>query len=168
MSAVRIRLALRLGALLVVGVGVAATALVTGQRGIILVGGTGAALVLGAVATGWRWAGSASVAVLAAVAAVAGAALPGPGGTWLLVAAAAATLAYIVGLDHVERPRRSTPVVSLTRGSLAARVVTPALGLAGAGLVGVVAAQPVVPSVPLVVLGLVAGAGAVLVATRSR
>jgi hypothetical protein len=168
MSGLRIRLALRLGAVLVAGGGVAATALSTGQRGIILLGGTAAALVLAAVATGWRWAGSASVAVLAAVAAMAGAALTGPGGTWLLVAAAGGILAYVVGLDHVERPRRSTPVVSLTRGSLAARVVTPALGLAAAGLVGIVAAQPVVPSVPLVVLGLVAGAGAVLIATRSQ
>jgi hypothetical protein len=168
MTTARIGMALRVGAVLVTGVGVAGTALVSGERGIILAGATAIALVLAAVATGWRWAGSASVGVLAAAAAVAGATRPGPGGTWLLVGTAGVLLAYVVGLDQVERPRRSTPLTSLTRGSLAARVLTPALGLAAAGLVGIVGAQPVVPSVPLVVLGLVAGVGALLLATRSR
>lgn len=150
-----------------VGCAAAASVVLSQEPVLLAAGALAAVLVVTAVGTGWRWLGSVSVGVLTALVAGTAAAEPDRFGAASLVGASAVLLAYVAALDHVERPARSMPRVAIFRGRPWSRLGTPALALAAAGVVAAVAVQPVVPSIWLVLLGLAAGVGALVLATRS-
>ena len=148
------------------GTGVCALSLVSGERPVLTVGATAGLAVLAAVLTGWRWLGSS--ATLLATATVLLAAVSGDRlSAGHLVLASALLLVLVAGLDRVESPARSSGRVVLARAPLWRRLAVPVAGVGAAAAVAVTATQPVVPSVGLVLLGLAAGLGALLVAVRT-
>lgn len=83
-----------------------------------------------------------------------------------VVAAAVLVLVVATALDHVERADRGG--VTVLRASTASRLTPPALAVGAAALVSVTAAQHVVPSVRLVLVGLAAAVAALVVASRAH
>jgi len=150
------------------GAGLAACALtlLAEERPVRTVGIVAAVAVGAAVLSGWRWLGSA--ATLATTAAVLlAAAISDDVGPGHLVVASVLLLVLVAGLDRVERPGRSAGSVVLNRTRLPRRAGVPVLAVVATAGVAVTATAPVVPSAGLVLLGLAAGLGALLVATRS-
>ena len=151
------------------GTGACALTLVSDDRLVRAVAQVAAVVVVAAAATGWRWLGSlAAVAATAAV--LLTAATSAAFGARHLLAASALLLLLVCSLDGVERPWRtdsSSVRTSLGRRPLRPRVRVPLVAVVAAAAVALTAAQPVVPSVGLVLLGLGAGLAAILVATRS-
>ena len=148
------------------GTGACSLSLVSGERPVLTVGAIAGMAVLAAVLTGWRWLGSA--ATLLATTTVLLAAVSGhrlaPGH---LVLASALLLVLVAGLDRVESPARASDRQVLARASLWRRLAAPMAAVGAAAGVAVTATQPVVPSAGLVLLGLAAGLGALLVAVRT-
>jgi hypothetical protein len=147
------------------GLGTCALALPESRRPALLAAGLGAAAVGVAVVTGWRLVGTLAVALVAAAPLLAGAIEPAAARPARLVLAAAGLLALVAGLDRLSRPGSAPPVVVL-RAPLLHRWGGVVTALAATGLVAAAGVSTAVPSVALVLVGLVTGVAAVVVATR--
>jgi len=147
------------------GLAACSLSIVSGERPVLSVGGAGAVAVVGAVVSGWRW--LASVATFAVTATVLfAAALSNDRITaWHLVGASALVVSLVVGLDRVERPSRSPGLDLIGLEPVGRRALVPVLGVVAAAGVALAADRPPVPSVGLVLLGLVAGVAALVIAT---
>ena len=132
----------------------------------MVVAATACTLTMAAVVTGWRSLGSAATAALSI--AVVLWLLLGPDRLLvpLLVVSAALLMSVVAALDPLETglPRQRYDVIS--RPPLRARLGPPAVALAASATIAVVAAQPVVPSVWLVGVGLLAVVAALGAALR--
>ena len=151
------------------GTGACALASVSDDRPVRVIAQLGAAVVVTAAVSGWRWLGSLATLAATAVVLLAAATSDEFRAGHLLVGSALLLL-LVCSLDGVERPWRADPMsvrTTLQRRPLPQRVGVPLLAVLAAAAVAVTAAQPVVPSVGLVLLGLGAGLAAVLLATRS-
>jgi hypothetical protein len=149
------------------GWGACALSLPEARRPALAVAAVAALAVVAALITGWRLAGSLAVVLVGATPLLAGALDHDAAATGRLVVATVLVLLLVVGLDGVERrdPRGPVPVV-LQVSTPVRRWATPLAAVASCGLLGVVSAATVTPSVAFVLLGLLAGVGAVLAATR--
>jgi hypothetical protein len=149
------------------GWGACALSLPEARRPALALAGVAALAVVAALITGWRIAGSLAVVLVGATPLLAGALDDDAASTRRLVVATVLVLLLVVGLDGVERrdPRESVPVV-LHSSTRARRWVAPVVAVASCGLLGTVSVATVTPSVTFLLLGLLAGVGAVLAATR--
>jgi hypothetical protein len=152
---------------LVSGWGACALSLPEARRPALALGALGALAVVAALVTGWRVVGTLAVTLAVATPLLAGALEPHAASTGRLVLATALVLLLVIGLDGVERrdPRRSVPVV-VAATTPARRWGAPLVAVASGALLGAASTSTVTPSVAFVLLGLLAGIGAVLVATR--
>jgi hypothetical protein len=152
---------------LVSGWGACALSLPEARRPALALAGVAALAVVAALVTGARVVGTLSVVLVGATPLLAGALEDDAASTGRLVLATILVLLLIVGLDGVERrdARGSVPVV-VAASYPARRWAAPLVAVAACGLLGVVSAATVAPSVAFVLVGLVAGVGAVLAATR--
>jgi len=151
---------------LVSGWGACALALPEARRPALVLATLGALAVLAALVTGWRIVGSAALLLVAATPLMAGA-LDAAAAAGRLVLAAALLLAFVVGLDRIERRGPDiTTKVALQVSPPARRWGEPLVAVAACGLLTAVSAATVAPSVAFVLLGVLAGVCAVLVATR--
>ena len=123
--------------------------------------------VAAALITGWRVVGSAAVLLVGSTPLLAAALEEDAASTGRLVAATVLVLLLVVGLDGVERRdvRGPEPVV-LRKSSPARQWLAPLVAVASCALLGAASAATFTPSVAFVLLGLLAGVGAVLAATR--
>jgi hypothetical protein len=152
---------------LVSGWGACALSLPEARRPALALAGVAALAVVAALVTGWRIVGSLAVVLVGATPLLAGALEDDAAATPRLVVATVLVLLLVVGLDGVERrdPRSSGPVV-LQASHPARRWAAPVVAVAACALLGTVSVATVTPSVAFVLLGLIAGVGAVLAATR--
>jgi hypothetical protein len=155
------------GLVLLSGWGACALSLPEAHRPALALAGVGALAVVAALITGWRIVGSLAVVLVGATPLLAGALDDDAASTPRLVVATVLVLLLVVGLDGVERrsPGTSRPVVLLASAP-ARRWAAPLVAVAACALLGAVSAATVTPSVAFVLLGLLAGVGAVLAATR--
>ena len=152
---------------LVSGLGACALSLPEARRPALVLATLGTLAVLAALVTGWRIVGSAAVLLVGSTPLMAGALEVDAASTGRLVVATMLVLLLIVGLDGVERRDQQAPVpVALQVTAPARRWGTPVAAVASCALLGAASAATVRPSVAFVLLGLVAGVGAVLAATR--
>lgn len=152
---------------LVSGLGACALSLPEARRPALVLALVGACAVVVALVTGWRIAGSVAVLLVGATPLMAGALDDDAASTGRLVVATLLVLALIVGLDGVERRDRSGPEpVAVQVTTLTRRWAGPLAAIASCALLGVASIATVSPSVAFVLLGVVAGVGAVLAATR--
>jgi hypothetical protein len=149
------------------GLAACALSVVSGERPVLTVGYVAAVTVVAAVVTGWRWLGSAATMATTATVLFAAAISSERIGPVHLVGASVLLLVLVAGLDRVELSARSPRTVVLDRAPLARRIAVPLLATAATAGVAITATAPVVPSVGLVLLGLLAGLAALLVATRA-
>lgn len=124
-----------------------------------------AAAVLAAV-TGWRLAGTGALILVTLTVLLASALDPSDLRPVQLVTAGLLVLVVITALDRVEQAGRKG--VTVAGAPTARRLAAPALALGAACLVSLTAAQHVVPSVGLVLVGIAAAVAALLVATRAH
>ncbi|HSR22878.1 MAG TPA: hypothetical protein VLW53_04960 [Candidatus Eisenbacteria bacterium] len=150
----------------VAGVAACALSLVPGRPAVVAVGVVAAVAVVAAAVLGRRWLGLA--ATLLATGAVLLAAATGASdiGAAQLVVTSALLLAFVTGLDTTRPAPRAVRADTITTAGLGRRAAVPAVALAASAAVAVIAERPVEPSVWLVLLGLAAGVGALLAATR--
>jgi hypothetical protein len=155
------------GLVLVSGWGACALALPEARRPALALAAVAALAVLAALITGWRVVATLTVVLVGATPLLAGALEDDAASTGRLVVATALVLLLVVGLDGVERRDRGglVPVVLQTSPPLR-RWATPLVAIASTGLLGAASTATVRPSVAFVLLGLLAGVGAVLAATR--
>jgi hypothetical protein len=152
---------------LVGGLGACALALPEARRPSLVLAGLGAIALAAALATRWRILGSVAVLFVAATPLMAGALDEEAAALPRLVVASAFLLLLVVGLDGLERPSSPEVAPAVVRaGNAARRWAVPVVGLGAAALVAAVAGAPAVPSAPLVLLGVLAGVGSVVAATR--
>lgn len=154
---------------LVGGWGCCGLALVEARRPGILMAALGGAAVLAALATGWRIVGTVAVLLAGSAPLMAGAVDERATGTGRLLAATVLVLALVVGLDGAERRDRTTASatsVVVAKASPLRRWGPVVPALAGTTAVSLIGHAPAVPSVALVLLGLLAGVGAVVAVTR--
>ena len=152
---------------LVSGWGACALSLPEARRPALVIAGLGALAVAAALITGWRIVGSLAVVLVGATPLMAGALEHDAASTGRLVVATVLVLLLVVGLDGVERRNRRDPVPVVVQVSTSARRWgAPLVAVASCALLGAASATTVTPSVALVLLGLMAGVGAVLAATR--
>ena len=150
---------------LVSGWGACALSLPEARRPALVLAGLGACAVVVALVTGWRIAGSVAVLLVGATPLMAGALDDDAASTGRLVVATLLVLALIVGLDGVERRSGPEPVaVQVT--TLTRRWAGPLAAIASCALLGAASTATVSPSVAFVLLGVLAGVGAMLAATR--
>ncbi|HEX6919715.1 MAG TPA: hypothetical protein VF314_05770 [Actinomycetes bacterium] len=142
--------------------------LTPGQPAVAAVTVGAATVAAAAVAVGWRWLGSAATLLVTAALLLAGATAPDLVGPGRLTAASALLLVFVSGLDTAPGPRRTVRRDTLTTAPLPRRVGLPAVGVAAAACVGLVARQPATASAWLVLVGLVAAVAALLVSTRGH
>jgi hypothetical protein len=149
------------------GWGACALSLPEARRAALAFAALGALAVVAALVTGWRVVGSAAVLLVGSTPLMAGALEDNAASTGRLVVATMLVLLLIVGLDGVERrdQRGPAPVV-LQVTARARRGGAPLAAVASCALLGAASATTVRPSVAFVLLGLLAGVGAVLAATR--
>jgi hypothetical protein len=152
---------------LVSGWGACALSLPEARRPALVLAALGALAVVAALVTGWRIVGSAAVLLVGSTPLMAGALEDDAASTGRLVAATLLVLLLIIGLDGVERRDREGPApVVLQVTTRTRRWGAPLAAVASCALLGAASAVTVTPSVAFVLLGLVAGVGAVLAATR--
>jgi hypothetical protein len=152
---------------LVSGWGACALSLPEARRPALALAGLAALAVSAAVITGWRIVGSLAVVLAGATPLMAGALEDDAASTGRLVAATVLVLLLVIGLDGVERRDRQGPApVTLQVAHPVRRWSTPLAAVACCALLGAVSTATVTPSVAFVLLGLLAGVGAVLAATR--
>ncbi len=137
------------------------------RRPVLTAAGLAAAACLVAAVGRWRLAGTSAVGLVTTTALLAGALDASPLRALQLLGVAALLLGLVSALGRNERSA-GTVAVHVLRAPVARRLRLPALGLAGAALVSVTAAQQVVPSVQLALVGLVAGVAALVLATRAH
>ena len=147
------------------GLAACSLSLVSGERPLLTIGAAGAAAVVAAVLTGWRWLGS--IASFSATASVlfAGIVSSDQVGPWHLAGASALLVGLVAGLDGVERSARSPRPELIGLDPMARSVLVPVLGVVAAAGIALAADRPAVPSVGLVLLGLAAGVAALVIAT---
>jgi hypothetical protein len=149
------------------GWGACALSLPEARRPALVLAGIAALAVSAAVITGWRIVGSLAVVLAGATPLLAGALEDNAASTGRLVAATALVLLLVIGLDGVERRDVPGPaLVTLQRAHPLRRWSSPLAAIACCALLGAVATASVTPSVAFVLLGLLAGIGAVVAATR--
>jgi hypothetical protein len=152
---------------LVGGWGACALSLPEARRPAMALAGLGALAVAAALVTGWRIVGSAAVLLVGSTPLMAGALEEDAASTGRLVTATVLVLLLVVGLDGVERRDvRGPEPVALPVTSPAGKWLAPLAAVVASALLGLVSAATVAPSVAFVLLGLLAGVGAVLAATR--
>jgi hypothetical protein len=152
---------------LVSGLGACALSLPEARRPALALAALGALAVVAALITGWRIVGSVAVLLVGSTPLMAGALEHDAASADRLVVATMLVLLLIVGLDGVERRDHEGPVpVALQVTARARRWGAPLTAVASCALLGAASAATVTPSVAFVLLGLVAGVGAVLAATR--
>lgn len=152
---------------LVGGLGACALALPEGRKYALVLAGLGAVALAAALLTRWRVVGTLAVLLIGCAPLLAGALEPDAATPVRLVAASVFLLLLVAGLDGLEHVDRAELAPVLVRvGRPARRWGTPVVAVAAVPLTAAVAAAPVVPSAPLVLLGLLAGVGAVVAATR--
>ena len=139
--------------------------LVSGERPVLTIGAAGAATVVGAVVTGWRWLGSIASFVVTATVLLAAVVSNEQVSAWHLAGASALLVGLVAGLDRAEQLARSPGHELIGLAPVVRRILVPALGVVAAAGVAVAADRPAVPSVGLVLLGLAAGVAALVVAT---
>jgi hypothetical protein len=162
-----LRTVARYALVLVSGWGACALSLPEARRPALALAVLGAFAVVAALVTGWRAAGSAAVLLVGATPLMAGALEGDAASTGRLVVATLLVLLLIVGLDGVERRDRSGPEpVAVQVNTRTRRWGAPAAAVASCGLLGAASTATVTPSVAFVLLGMLAGVGAVLAATR--
>jgi len=149
------------------GLAACSLSLLSGERPVLSVGAVGALVVVGAVLSGWRWLGSAATIAASATVLLAAAISSEQFTAWHLVAASALLVVLVAGLDRVERSARSARTDVVWRAPARRWLLVPVLGLAASAVVAFAAARPAVPSVGLLLLGLVAGVAALVVATSA-
>jgi hypothetical protein len=149
------------------GWGACALSLPEASRPALTLAVLGGLAVVAALVTGWRIAGSAAVLLVGSTPLMAGALEDNAASTGRLVVATMLVLLLIVGLDGVERRDQGglAPVV-LQVTPRARRWGPPLAAITSCAVLGAASAATVTPSVAFVLLGLVAGVGAVLAATR--
>src|SRR3954454_10407302 len=125
--------------------GLSATLVVlpTGHRGLVTAAAAVAALVIVAVATGWRVVGTLSVGLLTGLIAASTAAPRHGTGTAGLLAETALLLGYVFLLDSIGSARSTPAFRPLTRGRPVPRLLPALLALAAAAGVAATATQPV-------------------------
>jgi hypothetical protein len=149
------------------GWGACALSLPEASRPALTLAVLGGLAVVAALVTGWRIAGSAAVLLVGSTPLMAGALEDNAAATGRLVVATLLVLLLIVGLDGVERRDQGGLAPVLLQVTPRARRWGPPLAaVASCALLGAASAATVTPSVAFVLLGLVAGVGAVLAATR--
>jgi hypothetical protein len=137
------------------------------RRPALVLAALGALAVVAALVTGWRIVGSAAVLLVGSTPLMAGALEDDAASTGRLVVATLLVLLLIVGLDGVERRDHEGPAPVVLQGTTRTRRWgAPLAALASCALLGAASSVTVTPSVAFVLLGLVAGVGAVLAATR--
>jgi hypothetical protein len=152
---------------LVSGWGACALSLPETRRPAMVLAGLGALAVAAALITGWRIVGSTAVLLVGSTPLMAGALEDDAASTGRLVAATVLVLLLVVGLDGVERRDVEGPApVTLQVTPPARRWAGPLVAIASCCLIGAVSAANLTPSVAFVLLGVLAGVGAVLAATR--
>lgn len=166
---------------LVGGWGACALALPEARRPGLVLAAVGAGLVVLTMVTGWRVVGS--LALLCATGAVllAGALEPAAARPTRLLLGSALLLLLVLGLDRVERQPRWTrnlalgpryvrvervPTVSVPLAAVVRRSAPAVVSLGVAAGVAAVSTADAPPSVLLVLVGLLAGVGAVVTAIR--
>jgi hypothetical protein len=152
---------------LVGGLGACALALPEGRRPALVLAVLGATALAVALVTRWRLVGTVAVFLIGSAPLMAGALEQQAASPVRLAGASLFLLLLVVGLDGLERPEgpEIAPVV-VRGGGPARRWGTPVAAVGAVALVATVAAAPAVASAPLVLLGLLAGVGAVVAATR--
>jgi hypothetical protein len=155
------------GLVLLSGWGACALSLPEARRPALALAGVAALAVAAAVITGWRVIGSLAVLLAAATPLMAGALESDAASTGRLVLATVLVLLLVIGLDGVERRDQRGPVpVTVQVAHPLRRWSTPLTAVACCALLGAVSTADLTPSVAYVLLGLLAGVGAVLAATR--
>jgi hypothetical protein len=149
------------------GLGACALSLPEARRPALALAALGALAVVAALVSGWRPVGSAAVLLVGSTPLMAGALEDDAASTDRLVLATLLVLLLIVGLDGVERRDREGPApVVLQVTNRVRRWGAPVAALASCVLLGAASTATVTPSVAFVLIGLLAGVGAVLAATR--
>ena len=128
---------------------------------------TTAAVALVAAVTAWSWTGTLATALVPVTATAAEVLGDGSIASWRVLAAAVLLLVAIIALDHVEESSWQLPE-RVGRVPWPQRLAPASVALVGAALIAAVAAQNVVPSLSLALLGLAAAVGAVTLATRGH
>jgi hypothetical protein len=161
--------ATRIAATLLVGLAACALAL-TGdpKQPVLLLAGFAAASVVIAVATGWRMAGSVAVLLVTVTTLGAAAILPSRDRSVETVVACGLLLLLSAGLDSLERGDRGPLRDSIGGPAWGQMLPVYAAALGATAAVAAVAALPGSPSFTLVLVGLAAAVGAMLVATRGH
>lgn len=129
--------------------------------------GAAAAVALVAALTGWSWAGTLATSFIPVSATASELLGDGSLASRRMLAAAVLLLVAISSLDHLEESSWRVPE-SVGRAAWPQRLAPPVIALVGAALIAAVAAQNVVPSMSLALLGLAAAVGAVMLATRGH
>jgi len=167
---------------LVAGGGACALALPEARRPALVLAAVGAGLLVVTVATGWRVVGTAALACATGAVLLTGALEPAAARPGRLLLGSVLLLALVLGLDWVERQPRWTrnqvpgggryvrvtppPTVSVPLSDLRHRGTPVAAAVAVAGAVALASTADPPPSVLLVLVGLLAGVGAVIMAVR--
>ncbi|MDQ1616578.1 MAG: hypothetical protein QOJ60_2517 [Actinomycetota bacterium] len=161
--------AARIAATLLVGLAACALAL-TGdpKQPVLLLAGFAAAAVVAAVATGWRMAGSSAVLLVTVTTLGAASIVPRRDRSVETVVACGLLLLLCAGLDSLERGDRGPLRDSIGGPAWGQVLPVYAAALAATAAVAAVAARPGSPSFTLVLVGLAAAVGAMLVATRGH
>jgi hypothetical protein len=151
---------------LVSGWGACALSLPEARRPALSLAVLAAVAVVAALVTGWRILGSLAVVLVGATPLMAGVLEEDAASTGRLLLATALVLVLVVGLDGVERRQRGPEPVLLQAPPRLGWWATALVALGSCAVVAAVAAVSIAPSVALVLVGLLAGVGAVLAATR--
>lgn len=150
----------------IAGVAACGLTLVPGQPAVVAFGVVAAVAVVAAAALGRRWLGLAATLLATVAVLLAGVAGASDIGAVHLVVASALLIAFVTGLDTARPAPRSVRADTIATAAPARRMAVPAVALAATAAVAVIAERPAEPSVWLVLLGLAAAVGALLVATR--
>jgi hypothetical protein len=169
---------------LVVGGGACALALPEARRPALVLAVLGAGLLVVTVASGWRIVGTAALACTTGAVLMTGALEPAAARPGRLLLGSVLLLVLTLALDRVEREPRWTrnqvpgrrryvrvtppPTVSVPLSDPRRRAAPVALAVAVTGVVAVASTADPPPSVLLVLVGLLAGVGAVIMAVRAH
>jgi hypothetical protein len=168
----------------VAGGGACALALPEARRPALVLAAVGAGLLVVTVVTGWRVVGTAALACATGAVLMTGALEPAAARPGRLLLGSVLLLGLVLGLDRVEREPRWTrnqvpgggryvrvtpvPTVSVPLRDLRHRATPVAAAVTVAGAVALASTADPPPSVLLVLVGLLAGVGAVILAVRAH
>jgi hypothetical protein len=148
--------------------GVAVAALPEPRRPVLVAAAVAVAVALAAAVTGSRLVGTLTLGVVTATVLLASA-TDSSGRPTQVVVAGAIVLVLLTALEKAERVEPDgREAVTVVRAGAVERLGAPVLAVAASALVAVTAAQHVVPSVRLVLLGLAGSVAALVVAIRTH